>query len=260
MFTNQFCFMKILKSFTLFLLATGYAFTSKAQERDSVAARFVKQEKIQAITWPVTPNKKLLNLKSFIIPGAMIVYGFGAIENDGLENLNVEFKEEMTEYPHHKIHLDNYLQFAPAVAVYGLNAIGIKGKHNFRDRTMVYLISNIILNVSVSSIKRLSHQARPDGSDYFSFPPGHTAEAFASAEFLRMEYKNVSPWYGIVGYAMAAGTGYLRMYNNKHWFSDVLTGAGIGIISTKLAYWLYPKIQHRLFKDKHVNAMLLPVY
>lgn len=199
--------------------------------------------------------------KSLIIPAGLIAYGFVALENDGLKQLDINTKLEIREdHPAFITKVDNYLQFAPAVAVYGLNALGIKGKHNLRDRSMIYLLSNIILNASVFPVKKLSHQLRPDGSAYTSFPSGHTAEAFASAEFLRMEYKDVSPWYGIAGYAVAATTGILRLYNNKHWVSDVVAGAGFGILSTKLAYWIYPAIKRKLFKDKQINTMVLPYY
>ena len=124
----------------------------------------------------------------------------------------------------------------------------------------MYLMSNVFLNSTVYFIKNTSHQQRPDGSSYTSFPSGHTAEAFASAEFLRQEYKDVSPWYGVAGYAAATATGLLRIYNNKHWMSDVVAGAGIGIASTKLAYWLYPSIKRKFFHDKNVNTMFMPYY
>ena len=75
-----------------------------------------------------------------------------------------------------------------------------------------------------------------------------------------MEYKDVSPWYGIAGYAMATATGMLRMYNDKHWMSDVVAGAGVGIASTRLAYWLYPKVKHLLWKDKPTAPLLMPSY
>lgn len=74
------------------------------------------------------------------------------------------------------------------------------------------------------------------------------------------EYKDVSPWYGIAGFATAAATAYFRLSNNEHWFSDVIAGAGFGIASTRLAYWLYPKIQHKIFRDKSVTTMVLPTY
>ncbi|MBS1512823.1 MAG: phosphatase PAP2 family protein [Bacteroidetes bacterium] len=234
-----------------------------AQVIDSASGNISLQDTTlkKNISWQLPPYKKAFNLKSYIVPGLMVAYGFTAIKNDGLQRLNTELKDEMyAENPHRKFPLDNYLQFAPAAMVYGLDAAGVKAKHNFRDRTMLFLMSNIIVNVSVHSIKTLSHQMRPDGSGYTSFPSGHTAEAFANAEFLRQEYKDVSPWYGVAGYAMAFTTGYLRMYNNKHWLSDVVAGAGVGIISTKLAYWLYPKIQHKLFKHKPMNTIVIPSY
>jgi membrane-associated phospholipid phosphatase len=40
------------------------------------------------------------------------------------------------------------------------------------------------------------------------------------------------------------------VYNNRHWGRDVVAGAGVGIISTQLAYWIYPKIQKMLRKKK----------
>jgi len=81
------------------------------------------------------------------------------------------------------------------------------------------------------------------------------------AEFLWQEYKYVSPWIGIAGYTIAAGTGILRMYNNKHWFTDIVAGAGFGILSTKMAYWLYPTIKTTFFREKHLkNITALPYY
>lgn len=199
--------------------------------------------------------------RSLFIPGFMFAYGVASMEVEGLESLNEEIKDEIyAEEPHRKISIDNYLQFAPGLAVYGLNAMGIKGRHNFRDRSILYLMSTFMVTTGVYSIKKISHQQRPDGSTYNSFPSGHTAMAFASAEFLRQEYKDVSPWYGYAGYAVATVTGYLRMYNNKHWLSDIVAGAGVGIASTKIAYWLYPKIKQAFFKGKNLNTFVMPSY
>ncbi|MFT3705587.1 MAG: phosphatase PAP2 family protein [Agriterribacter sp.] len=204
---------------------------------------------------------KSVRMASVIIPGAMIMYGIGSIHNNQLKSWNENMKYELyLEHPHGKFPIDDYLQFTPALAVYGLNALDVKGAHNFKDRTIIYVMSNIILNATVFPAKRIAHEQRPDGSDFYSFPSGHTAEAFASAEFLMQEYKNVSLWYGIAGYATAAATGYLRMYNNKHWFGDVAAGAGVGILSTKLAYWLYPFVKRNLFSHTPINTFITPTY
>jgi membrane-associated phospholipid phosphatase len=59
-------------------------------------------------------------------------------------------------------------------------------------------------------------------------------------------------------YAVATGTGILRMYNNKHWLGDVAAGAGIGILSTTLSYWLYDKIH--IGKNAKHQAFFFPGY
>ncbi len=211
--------------------------------------------------WEVRPAKQPFPVNSFIVPAAMIAYGVTSLNNHKLKDWNAELKEEIwDEKPHKQIHIDNYLQFAPAAAVYGLNAMGIHGKHNFKDRTILYGMSTLIMSGTVFAVKKYAAYERPDGSNKLSFPSGHTANAFMSAEFLRQEYKDVSPWYGVAGYAVAAATGYLRMYNNKHWFGDVVAGAGIGIASTKMAYWLYPKMQHWISPNKDLHTVVMPTY
>ena len=93
-----------------------------------------------------------------------------------------------------------------------------------------------------------------------AFPSGHTATAFVAAEFLYQEYKNISPWYGVAGYLAATATGILRIYNNRHWFRDIVPGAGFGILSTKLVYWMYPAIKRKFLKDKPMTTMAMPYF
>ena len=54
-----------------------------------------------------------------------------------------------------------------------------------------------------------------------------------------------SPWISIGGYAAAAGTQVLRIEHNAHWMNDVFMGAGIGVVSTNLAYYITDKILGR---------------
>ena len=207
--------------------------------------------------------KRPFPFQSLVLPAAMIAYGATAVHNGALQKLNGEVKEQIwQDNPHKLFHLDNYLMFAPTLSVYALNAAGIHGEHNFKDRTIILLMANVLANGTVFSVKSWSHELRPNGSDYASFPSGHTAEAFVGAEFMRLEYKDVSPWYGIAGYAMATATGMLRMYNNAHWMSDVIAGAGVGIASTRIAYWLYPKMQGLFGKQKNPDVVnvLMPTY
>ena len=207
-----------------------------------------------------TQNIKF-NYKSVIIPSAFIGYGIIGIDNGALKRFNYEIQQELIAQPHNEIKIDDVSQYVPSLAAYGLNALGIKGKNNFKDRTIILGTASLIMGSTVSGIKKATSIERPDGSNKSSFPSGSTAIAFMGAEFLFQEYKDVSVWYGITGYLVATGTGFLRMHNNKHWFSDVVTGAGIGIVSTKIAYWIHPLVKKTLFKDKEeVSGIVMPFY
>ena len=95
-----------------------------------------------------------------------------------------------------------------------------------------------------------------------SFPSGHTSVAFAFAEFLAQEYGDKSPIYTIIGYSFATTTGVFRIYNKAHWFSDVVAGAGFGILSTKAAYLVYPYIRNALTHTDKAgkNTFIMPTY
>ncbi len=195
-----------------------------------------------------------------IVPSAMIAYGFIALNNPSLKNLNHSTKSEILEdHPRFNSGVDNIMQYTPTAAVYILNAAGIHGAHNFRDRTIILGIAAVLTAGTTRILKTSTAEERPDGSNNLSFPSGHTSNAFMGAEFLYQEYKDVSPWIGIAGYAMATATGAMRMYNNRHWLSDVVAGAGIGILGTKAAYWIYPFVQRKLFPGKK-DMVVLPYY
>ncbi len=98
---------------------------------------------------------------------------------------------------------------------------------------------------TVQVSKSTTHVWRPDGSNYHSFPSGHTATAFMTATMLSKEYGHLSPWVSVGAYSVATTTGLMRMANNKHWLSDVMVGAGVGIISTEFGYWIADAIMKK---------------
>jgi hypothetical protein len=199
--------------------------------------------------------------RSLIIPTFLIGYGVVGLTSPALKNVNNSIKNELRAQHFSKVKLDNFTQYTPSLSVYALNAFGIHGKNNFKDRSIVMATAYIIMGASVSIIKKTSNVERPDGSNTRSFPSGHTANAFLGAEFLYQEYKDVSVWYGVTGYVVATGTGLLRMTNEKHWLTDVATGAGIGILSAKIAYWVHPLFKKAIFKNKDdLNGMVMPFY
>ncbi len=188
-----------------------------------------------------TDNTHNLRLKEVLIPTAVIGVSALFIHNGWLTRQRENVQDVLSAKGKHKFELDKYSQYAPMVIVYGLNLCGIKGKHGFKDRTILLAMSYATMGILVNSMKFTFREKRPDSNARNSFPSGHTATAFMGAEFLHKEYKDISPWIGYVGYAVAATTGYLRIYNNRHYINDVIAGACIGITSVKLAYWLYPK-------------------
>ena len=234
--------------FFLFLMQVSTAQTIPSNSRTD-----------SAVVYPPGCYQKF-NIKKFIGPTVLIAYGYAATKSDALFSVSKSVQQYVwVEHPHATTQVDDYLQWAPAVAVYALNFSGIKGEHNFIDRSMIFGISNLIMESFVSIIKNNSHELRPDSSDYYSFPSGHTAEAFLSATFLFEEYKNVSVWYGIGGYLVAGTVGYLRVYNNKHWLHDVVAGAGFGIASAELTYWLYPVLKRTFFPKSCGKKIIVPV-
>jgi membrane-associated phospholipid phosphatase len=208
------------------------------------------------------PVSKKWKVKNFIILTVLITYGFVGLENKNLRLINNNVRNTVAKNTDGKASVDYFTKLVPAAAVYGLNAIGIKGKHNLKDRSIILGTSLLISNAVVFSLKNTTNELRPDGSNYKSFPSGHNANAFVGAEFLWQEYKDVSVWYGISGYLVAAGTGAFRIINYKHWLSDVLAGAGFGVLSTKVAYIITPYIQKILFPDQKENSIsaIAPFY
>ena len=144
--------------------------------------------------------------------------------------------------------LDDYLQFAPLALTYGLKATGYQGRSQWGRLITSNAFSAVIMAAMVNGLKYSVRDTRPDGSTDNSFPSGHTATAFMAATILHKEYGLTrSLWYSVGGYSVATGIGVFRVMNNRHWVSDVLVGAGIGILSTELGY----AISDLIFKDKY---------
>lgn len=168
-------------------------------------------------------------------------------------SVNHEFAEERNEhFRDFNTHIDNYLQYAPIAIVYGLDALGIRAKTDIANRTAILIKGELLMTGTVTLLKNTTHELRPDGSAYNSFPSGHTAQAFAAATFLSEEYKERYPWMPYAAYGMASGVGLLRMANNKHYLGDVLVGAGLGILSMKIAYWTHRYAWSKRQKERHI--------
>lgn len=180
-----------------------------------------------------------IKARQVYIPVGLIVSGL-AMNDNGKESVKNELVEERNEHlPRFRTKADDYLQFSPIAIAYGLDAFGIPSRTDFANRTAILVKGELLMTGVVTLLKSTTHQLRPDGSKYNSLPSGHTASAFAAATFLSEEYKHRFKWMPYASYGIASGVGLLRMANNKHYISDVLIGAGIGILSMKVSYWTH---------------------
>ena len=161
--------------------------------------------------------------------------------NDKNANKNTQLLSDF------KTGIDDYTQyFGPAMTL-GLKLAGVEGRSDWPRLLSSAGMSYVIMAALVNGIKYTAKEMRPDGSTANSWPSGHTATSFVGATLLHKEYGLTrSPWYSVAGYGVATATGVMRVLNNRHWISDVMSGAGIGILSGELGY----AICDLLFKGK----------
>lgn len=143
------------------------------------------------------------------------------------------------------LRFDDYTQYAP-IAAYTVAGLCGAGKHNRVEHLLVGSTAFLTMFGLTNLVKYTVRRERPDSQARNSFPSGHTATAFLGAELVRLEY---GPWWGLAAYSVASATAIMRLYNNRHWASDLLAGAAIGILSANIGYWMLP-LERRLF---HLN-------
>ena len=130
---------------------------------------------------------------------------------------------------------DNYIQYVPLVMELGLGLVGVPAEHGLADRVIETALGCIALGTISWTMKEVIDSPRPNGVDGRSFPSGHSDWVFFGAEMVRLEYG----WgWGAGAYAIATTVAVMRNYNNWHWLSDVLMGAGLGIITADAGRWL----------------------
>ena len=179
------------------------------------------------------------------VPTVLIGYSITIMKDHGLYSSYDARDYVRKNYPDFHTEADNYLTAFPAVLMYSIDLAGVQSRNSWMNQTLILFMAqstNVFLNWAVKEITQVE---RPDGSDDLSFPSGHTSVSFVMAEVLHQEFKDKSVWISVAGYTAAATVGAMRMLNNRHWLSDVVAGAGFGILSAKLTYLLYPKIQRK---------------
>ena len=175
-------------------------------------------------------------VRAAVVPAVLIGYGISVYDDHGLYSSRQARADLQRNFPGFNSHLDDYGQYAPYLELGAVLAFGVEGRNDRTNLALIFLKSEALMLTAVEITKRATHQLRPDGSDYRSFPSGHTAQAFLAASLVHTELRDKSQWYGVGAYAVATTVGAFRMLNNRHWQADVLAGAGYGILSAHLAY------------------------
>lgn len=182
----------------------------------------------------------------------------------GVSLINIDHKVSnsvVKNMPRFRVRIDDYIQYAPLAAQLGMGLAGVKGSSVNRWQVLsTDLLASTMMAGIVNGLKYGFDRRRPTNPETGlpannrpSFPSGHTATAFMGATLLAHEYGHRSIWAPIAGYTFATTTGILRILNNRHYVSDVLVGAAIGIVTAELAYWATDAMwkDRKIFKAKN---------
>ncbi len=214
--------MKTRYAICLFFLLWAVARPVSARtEADSLPARHI----------PVASYK--FQPKSLILPASLIAVGAAGTAIDGMGDFHLFHRKDSVKH----IHVDNYMEWGMLGWVFACDLMG-KEKHSWVDQLCLVGLGEIINAGLTHGTKYLVDRRRPDGTEY-SFPSGHTANAFLGAHIAYKEFKDSNPWLAYSGYAFGLFVAGSRVYNNRHWVADVVAGAGYGILSAELSYLIY---------------------
>lgn len=211
-----------MKRFGLILLLFAFLLPVRAQD-----------------TAGITPPASLCeNITLTATSTGLLGLGFLTAYQTEVNSWAVALRDEVMYYNPTKLTFDNYLQYVPAVAPAVFHLCGFEGVHDFKKLLLLEGCSYLLGSGWLNAFKYGFAKERPDSSKQNSFPSGHTFTAFVGAEIIRREYGKEYPWLAVAAYSVATLVGVMRVYNNRHWAGDVLAGAGLGILSTTLVYWV----------------------
>jgi len=188
----------------------------------------------------IPPVEYQFDAKKLIIPVGLIAVGAVAHHSGNKDFFNISRpKKDVEQYRY-----DDYLQYMIAPSLFVLDAIGDE-KHHPIDQFFVTTLAYGLTALQVRNLKGWIDTTRPDGGKN-SFPSGHTAVASVGAHIIYKEFKDTNPWIAYSGYAALGAVAAGRVINNRHWLSDIVAGAGFGILSTELAYLMYFPVRNAI--------------
>ena len=149
------------------------------------------------------------------------------------------------------------------VGIYGGSGYLMKND-KMKETALLSYESFLVAESICVSVKYATGRARPkrdrgpysykpfsfDTSDT-AFPSGHATSAFSIASVFASEYE--SPWVGVLAYGLASLSGWQRLYDDKHWASDVWFGAVLGTVVGRSVVYLHKKTDGAVSLDPMVD-------
>ena len=181
---------------------------------------------------------------ALILPVTLLTYGLLKPIIPGIKTADKNLWAQVkSSYPNFHTTADDYLMWAPSSSVYLLDAFSVKTKHSFKEHLILDAGSILVAGGIGFVMRKISGNIEVYKMDGTKFPSGHTVNAFRGAEIFHQELKETHKILSYSGYVIAVAVGTLRIYNKAHYLTEVLAGAGLGILSTKLTYWAFDKVK-----------------
>jgi hypothetical protein len=189
---------------------------------------------------------RYFRFKSIVLPSTLVLYGVLKPVIPAIEKADDKIWENVNaNHPDFRTKVDDYLMWAPSASVYILDAFKVKSKNKFTDHLILDAGSIVVAGGIGFVMRKISGNIEVYNKYESVFPSGHVTNAFRGAEFVFQEYKNSHPVISYSGYLFATTVAVLRIYNKTHLLTEVLAGAGLGMLSTKLTYLVFDKVKYR---------------
>jgi len=220
-----------------FLLTFSSSFVSAQKSFNSDRASYAQEQN----------RRPYLKPSGLIVPGALLIYGGLKPVVNSIPKLDDRIWNHMHKYyPNFHTNAADYLMWVPSASVYAMDGFHVKTQHTFKEHVILDVGSVLVTGALGFGMRKISQHISAYNTHDTRFPSGHAANAFRGAEIVHQELKYSHPVLSYTGYVVATGVGLLRIYNKNHLLSEVLAGAGLGILSTKLTYWVFGHVKEKM--------------
>lgn len=206
------------------------------------AENLIKKDTIKSNTPPYVIVNYHFKGKSLLVPASLITVGAMGHFFRNMSDYHLLERNDNT----YDTQIDDIAEWSVLALPLALDFLGHE-KHEWKDQLGLIFLAECINGGMVIGIKHWAAVTRPNGSPY-SFPSGHTANAFLGAHMAWKEFHETDPLLAYSSYAIAAGMGFLRIRHNKHWIADTFAGAGFGMLSVELSYMIYFPLRNMIVK------------